>query len=384
MAENIEKIITGLIFFLYKCLNLFLEGLKIILFGFRKHKNIRKILIFRVGNIGDIICAVPSMVAIRENFLEAKIVLLSSPGRYEAVGAKELLENADFLDRLIIYYQENIQNLKGILNLVRELRKEKFDLFIELPQNLIGLGTLLRNIIFAKIIGCRYAIGFQMSTLRLFRQIQSKYVKFDNEIERLAKILKNEKFKFEGISFPLPVSGKDKSRVDKFLAELNNGRLVAFSPNAKRQTNLWPLEKFADVGKWLTEYYRASIIIVGGKEDIMRTEELKEMIGEGAVNLAGKFNLLQTIELLRHCHLLVSNDTGAVHMASAAGTPVVGIYSARDFRNKWFPYGGRNVILRKEPKCHTCFLEKCESLLCLKMISTEEAKDAIKEIVNHL
>ena len=97
--------------FIYQFLNLLLYFFKILSFRQNKLPNdIKKILIYRVGNIGDIICAIPSMAAVKENFPRATIILLSSPGKHGALGSKELLENAEFLDRQIVYYYEDIRS----------------------------------------------------------------------------------------------------------------------------------------------------------------------------------------------------------------------------------------------------------------------------------
>ncbi len=369
--------------FIYNFLNFLLSAFRGLLF-IRKTipGNVRNILVFRFGNIGDTICAVPAMNVIRENFPEAKIVLLSSPGRPGAAGAKEILENAEFLDGLIIYYPEEIKSLNEKYNFIRKIKKERFDLFIELPANLTGFSAEIRNMVFSKLIGVKYAFGFRINTIRLFAKVQSDYLKFDNEVERLLKILKAEGVAIENISFPLPVSEEDREFVNNFLEKFSNGKIIALNPNAKRETNLWPLERYAELGRWLAADNGNNILIIGGKADKERAARLKQMIGEDAINVAGKFSLLQTIEILRHCSLLISNDTGAVHMASAVGTPVVGIYSAWQLKGKWYPYGKKSIVLRKEPECHTCYLNKCKQLDCLKLIDVNEVLDKAGEVLH--
>jgi len=377
-----EKIALNFIIFLYKFLNFFLDSFRFLLFGRLKiPKNIKKIVIFRTGNIGDIICSVPAMATIRKNFPKAEIILLSSPGKKGGLGAKELLEKTEFLDGLINYYQEDIKNFKDKIGLIKRLRKEKFDLFIELPQDLARLRTLIRNIIFAKSIKAKYSFGFQVNTIRLFKQIQARYLRFSNEVERLLEILKKENLKINSISFPLAISEEDEKIVREFLDSFGNKNFIAINPNAKREINLWPLERFAEVGKRLIDNYNLKILITGGKNDKERTERLKEMIGQGAISIAGKFTILQTIELLKNSQLLISGDTGAVHMAVVTKRPVLGVYSARWFKYKWDPYGQKNIVLRKEPKCHACFLEECEHLTCLKMIGVEEVLKSVEQIL---
>ncbi len=367
-----ERFVVGVVIFLYKLLNFFLEICRFLLFGFKIPKNIKKILIFRTGNIGDTICAIPSMVAIRNNYPDASITLLSSPGKQGMVGAKELLHGAGYLDNLIVYYKEDISNLKKIFDLIKKLRREKFDLFIELPQNLVKSGTLVRNMLIAEIIGCKCAFGFQIDTIKIFKRLQSKYIFFNNEVERLLDILRKHGIVTPIISFPLPISKEDKEIVNWFLSKTKNDKIIAINPGAKRQTNLWAQERFAEVGKWVVKNFNAKLIITGGNNDKEIAGKLEEMVKDNVVNVAGKLSLLQTIELLKNCRLLISNDTGAIHMAVAAGIPAVGIYSAWQLKGKWYPYGKKNIVTRKEPECHTCFMERCRHLTCLKMITVDD------------
>ncbi len=383
---KIKKIFeqTALIFVkvIYKNLNILLSLLKCLFFPHKKAlKTARKILVFRIGNIGDNVCAIPSMVAIRENFLQAEISLLSSPGRHGLFGAKELFKNATFLTSTIIYYQDDIRTLKGKIDLINKLRAEKFELFIELPQDLANFGSEVRNLFLAKLIGVKYAFGFRVNTIRIFRNIQSKYINFDNEVKRLLLILEKEGLKIGDPLFKLDASEEDKKIVNNFLKDINGKKMIAINPGTKRQTNLWPLERFAEVGKRLIKERDAIVIILGSQDDNIRANRLKELMGDGAINAAGKFTAIQAVEFLKYCRLLISGDTGAVHMAVVAGIPIVGIYSARDFRNKWFPYGKDNIIFRKQIKCQVCFLEKCRHLSCLNAINSDEVYNAAEKIL---
>ncbi|MFH1868866.1 MAG: glycosyltransferase family 9 protein [Candidatus Omnitrophota bacterium] len=344
----------------------------------------KNILIYRVGNIGDIICAVASMRAVRKKFNKAKISLLSSPGTPGAVGASELLTGAEFLDDIIIYHRKDIKGLKGKLRFINSLRMKKFDIFIELPMDLTNIFVELRNLFFAKIIGARKAFGFHISTIRVFTRVQSKYLKFCNETERLLEILKKEGLDVKDIESELTRSPEDKKVIDNFLSSLKGKRLVVFNPNAKRKANLWPMDRFAEVGRWLIKSCDAQILIIGGTHDYDRAEGLKESIGEGATNAAGGFTILQTLEIIKRSQLLISNDTGAVHMAASVGTPVIGIYAAWQIRGKWFPEGSDNIILREEPRCHACYCVECSHRICLEAIGAEKVCAAAEEIFRRI
>jgi len=345
--------------------------------------NVRRILIFRPGNIGDIMCAIPAMIAIREKFQQAEIVLLSSPGEAGMPGAEEILREADFLNDSIVYYQNDIDSIKNVFNLFQKIRVRKFDLFIELPRNMARMRTLLRDIIFAKSIGVKYAFGFEVNTIRLFRRFQSKYMHFDTEVQRLLKVVARDGIQTDKAKFLLAISENDKETVQDFLRSLPEKNLVALNPNGKRQTNIWPLERFAQTAKWLIQHSNVMVLIIGGAGDKERTKALEAMIPQNAIDVAGRFSILETIELLKHCMFLISNDTGPVHMAAAVDTAVVDISSARDFKNKWSPYGTRNIVLRKEPRCHTCLREQCEDRRCLKDIPVGEVIEAATRVIEN-
>jgi len=376
MKKVIESVTLFFIGLCYRFLNYSLYIFGSLLFHKKIPKNIKRILVLRIGDIGDTICAVPAMVQIKANFPAAKITLLTATSGYGKIGANELVRGAEFLDKLIIYSKEEIRTLKGKHDLFRRVKNEKADLFIELPQDLTKFSAEIRNLIFAKLIGAKYAFGFTVSTLRIFKKLQSRHLTFDTEVRRLLKILKREKLKIDEARFPLPISEIDQIAVNRFLAQTDKNRLVAINPGAKSERNIWPLERFAAVGRYLAGKRDISIMIIGGSKERESAEKLKNAIGEKSVNAAGKLEPLQTIELLKRCELLISNDTSAIHMAAAVGTPIIGIYAAWQLKGKWFPSSPENIILRKEPVCHTCYAEYCGNKTCLNMIKTEEVCDA--------
>src|SRR3989344_1645867 len=114
----LQKVELGIVQLSKNILNFSLKFCETILFP-RKAGSPKKILIFKVGNIGDIICAIPSFVAIRKNYPEAEITLLTSPGVKGIPGASELLHGAWYLDRIIKYDVDDIDSWGSILRLIR-------------------------------------------------------------------------------------------------------------------------------------------------------------------------------------------------------------------------------------------------------------------------
>jgi len=372
--------------FLYRFLNGVLSVIRSILFPRGLPKNPRRILIYRIGQIGDTICAIPAMIAVREHFPKAHITLLTSPVGRDMPGAKELLQGADFLDEMIIYYHNEIESWQGVLALVKKLREGRYEFFIELPNELGTFKRFLRDMVFAKVIGCKYAFGFRVATLRIFLKAQARHLRFKKEVERLLDVLGEEGIPTSKVSFRLPIKPEDKEFVDRLFEEhgVKGDLCIAINPGAKRPSNRWPKERFAEVGKALRERYGARIWITGGPADVELANWIAEEIGDSAIPVAGKTSLLQSAELLRRCELLITNDTGPMHLAEAVGTPIVAIISPWQLPGRWYPYGERNIILRGSASCELCYKFDCSLTKCIESISVEDVISACERVLKNL
>ncbi|MEK7086949.1 MAG: glycosyltransferase family 9 protein, partial [Patescibacteria group bacterium] len=346
----------------------------------------KKILIYKVGNIGDTVCAVPSFIAIRRFYPNAKITLLSSPGGFGAVGAKEFFEGAWYFDDLKIYFSEDTDSFAGKKKLIKELKKESNDLFIQLPDDLAGFGTLSRNMIFAKLIGVKSALGFKVRTVQFFKKTQVDYAGQKYEAESLLDLLRENRISVPKIEYDFNISESHKRKVadllkNKWVNLKKNDLVVVINPGGKREANRWPSEKFGEIGKYLQEKYGAKIIIIGGKVDLPRAEIIQRFLDPTeTLVLAAQLELLEIIELLKRSGFLVSNDTGAVHMAVAINLPFVGLYGVRNVFGRWIPQGkNQEIIYHKFLNCdyrtEECIKKSIEA------ITVDEVKIACDRII---
>lgn len=364
-------------------LNFWLRFFQKILFS-RKIKEPKNILIYKIGNIGDIVCAIPSFIAIRHFYSEAKITLLTSPGKKGSPGAKELLNGVWYLDKMKIYYSNEINSWNKKSKFIKDLRVDKYDLFIQIPDDLANFRTLLRNMIFVKIIGAKSAFGFKIRTVQLFKKFQVDYSLQKTEVESLLELLIENSVESEKIEYSFNISDKQKERINNLLKDKKWGErelIVVLNPGGKREANRWPAENFGKIGKYLQEKYDAKIIIIGGKDDIIAAEIIKSFLNrDNLLILTDKLELLEIIELFKRVNFLISNDTGAVHMAAAAGLPVIGLYCIRNVFGRWFPYGNQHRILYH--KFLNCDYKKEECIKeSVEMISVEEVKKACDELI---
>lgn len=384
-----DKATILIIWALYTIPDAILAFLKVLLFKNESctAKRIRNILIYRTGSIGDLVCAIPSMIAVRRNFPGASITLLTTPGRKGLPTADEILGNPWYIDKIKTYYPSDFNGVGKVYRHIKELRHEHYDLFVGLTWNCEGFFTLVKKMLFAKALGVSGCIGVGLRIVKLFAATQSRLRPVKGEVESLLDLLRNDGISVNRVEFDLAVTQEDRQVVDHFLPttrEEGQPLTVAINPGAKRKSNQWPVERFARVGKMIKKEFGARIVITGAPDDRVKALYLKDEIGDDVIIAAGLLRVIQTAELLRRCDLLVSNDTGATHLAAAVGTPVVVIFCPRYVKGQWYPYGSENVVLRGHARCDNCFKMDCDRSECTESVSVEQVLQACEGILGKL
>ncbi len=386
-----EILIKQFILLHYSILNCLLKFFKWILFGNKKVIDAKKILIFRTGSLGDSVCALPAIYSIRKNFPDALIDILTN------AGAENLVSLGALIDRTIV---NKIINYHGLpkKDLFKQLKTNGYDLFIQLPQYDAGLIRQLRDIFIAKTLRIKYAFGWQVASTWFLAKQQAKFIKFENERDRLLGILEKNGLRSYGLVFPLGFTEDIKKKVENvILNKFNNESLqlsvipsevegqvtkkeelellimqnnITMVVGAKRSQNRWPIEYFKEVAKYLLDT-KYNILLSGGPEDFELAEQIK---GENVLNFCGKLTPLETAEMMKHCKLVISNDTGPMHLAYAVGTPLIAIFSSRDYEGKWYPpENEKNIVFRNNNiYCANCFSNECNDNLCLKEIKSQK------------
>ena len=135
---------------------------------------------------------------------------------------------------------------------------------------------------------------------------------------------------------------------------------------------MWPLDRFADVMRHLQRAYQAKFVYTGAQGDSAFYEELERLGPFGGLNLCGSTSLRENIAVYRACNVFFGVDSGPMHMAAAAGIPVVALFGPTDER-KWGPWGNGHVVISKHLSCHPCKPHKCEKNDCMLQITSNDA-----------
>jgi heptosyltransferase-2 len=162
-----------------------------------------------------------------------------------------------------------------------------------------------------------------------------------------------------------------------------NARLkMALSPGAEYgPAKRWLPERFAEVAAAVCAKLSVQWILFGTPKDITVGETIARALGDSCVNRIGHTTLDQLIDELRKCRLLLTNDTGTMHLASLLGVPTVAIFGSTDPRLTG-PLGDRHIIVRHQVECSPCFLRKCPiDFRCMKAVGVDEVTDAVLSIL---
>jgi len=180
-----------------------------------------------------------------------------------------------------------------------------------------------------------------------------------------------------------PIRDNDKRVVDAIWSEYglkDKNPIVAICPGGKFTVNHWAVDNYVSVLSVLRKDFDAAILLIGGRSERIMGEEILRRVGDSIINLIGKTTYMETAEVISRCNLLISNDFGPAHLAAAVGTPVVGIYSSRNFPRAWHPWGNNHTVLRNDTlPCRFCFRTECETKECINSITAEQVVKVCKE-----
>ena len=154
-------------------------------------------------------------------------------------------------------------------------------------------------------------------------------------------------------------------------------RLAALHPGSVWKTKRWPAESYARLASRLVGETGAKVMLVGGAEDSALSAEVARQSGVPVLDWAGKTTLPELIALAPRWSLFVTNDSGPMHVAAAAGVPTLAIFGPTTRELGFFPYGDGHRVIEKDLACRPCGLHGAKAcpeghFLCMRLISVEE------------
>lgn len=339
-----------------------------------------KIVIFQTAFLGDVILTLPVAQALRRAFPHVRIDLVTTPQ------AATLAMHHPAIDTVIPFDKKHSQRgIIGMLNLVRLLRREKYDIAVVPHRS-------MRSALIMRLSGIPMRIGFTSSAGRFLYTHRIPYVPSRHEVERNLSLLSALGVITAEKEIPAVYPDEaDGKAVEKLLFEqeiLSPERCIAIAPGSVWNTKRWLPERFAALAHVLA-YEGWTVFLTGGKEDAQLCASIAaEADHKNIFVTAGKFTLLQSADLLRRCKVLVTNDSAPLHLGVAVGTPVVAIFGATVPEFGFAPYGDNHAIVEiRGLACRPCGIHgghECPigTFDCMKQIDVPSVLAAIHKVVN--
>ncbi len=313
--------------------------------------DVKKILIIKLDHIGDVLLATPVITNLKLCYPQAHIAML--------VGSwsKSIIESNPYLDEIFCYdapfFCRNGKpaSFKGAVKLLIRLRREQFDLLVELRGNLLTL------ILAASKGGkCRLDRATQRIESKLFNLTLSEH---EVEINLDALRYANTPVKSHRTLFCVPQECQIWAKT--FLKEisiLESKPIIAIHPTSPVLIKRWPLERFAELADILIKKFDAQILFLGLASEGEIIAEIQSLMKVKSFNIAGRTNLQQLAGVLQSCQLYIGNDSGPMHLAATVGMPVIGLFGPSS-PQRFGPHGSNCIAIRKTD-CPPCMKESCK------------------------
>ncbi|MGD8230162.1 MAG: lipopolysaccharide heptosyltransferase I [Desulfobacteraceae bacterium] len=349
-------------------------------------ESLKSILIIKLSAIGDVVHALPFLDVLKKNFPEARVDWVVEEE------SSQVIEAHKGIDKVIISRRKSWQKrllkgrrrpaaIKEIIQFLRVLRSEQYDLVIDL-QGLFKSAIITGLSRGKRKIGPhwgREGSGIFLTERPFFVDPEMHAV---DKYLKVAEYLGCEKDSWRG---HIPIRESDKRSIDKILRDrgMRDPHLLAINPFAKWSTKLWESERFAALADRLQRELACHIVFTGSRQDRVEIDAIIDRMEKKPVNLAGQTSLKQLAYLYSKCRLLLTTDTGPMHIAAAMGCPVVALFGpTAPWRTG--PYGEGHRVIRDEIECSPCFNKRCDHLSCMKNITVDKVFETVKEQINVL
>lgn len=351
------------------------------------------ILIVKTSAIGDVTHTMPALNCLRKHFPDAHISWLVEEA------ASDLIIGHKSLDRVLVSKRQKwvrefragawLNSIKKFIRFAAQVRDRQYDLVIDFQG-------LLKSGIWVWLSRGKRRVGFG----RGMQHAECSYIflnerlpAVDMEIHALDReliLLKGIDVPCSEIIFDFPITDMHREKITKLLhaegfQQNKKTPLVAINPQTKWETKLWYTDRFSQVADMLIEQ-GCFIVFTGGAADSEVIRKIQAEMKHNSLDLTGKSTLKELAALYDLADVVISTDTGPMHIAASMDTPVVALFGpTAPWRTG--PHGNQHHVLRSGSSCSPCFKRQCplpdDQKKCMKDISVDQVVDATMDIVGN-
>ncbi len=338
-------------------------------------KDVKKILIRSANWVGDAVMSLPAITSTRLSFPQADIAILTKPW------VAEIFHNSPIVDRVILYQSPGIhQGIQGKWRLAQKLKEEGFE-----------LALLLQNAFEAALISCLARIprraGYNTDgrSLLLTHPVAcNQKIKKGHQVDYYLEMVESLGFLSVRRTPYLEVSQEQQEEALRMLKSLGvreTEEIVGISPGATYgSAKQWFPERYGKLVEQIGKNLGARILIFGSHGDKKVALQVRQNARIPLIDLTGITTLAQAMALIARCRLLITNDSGLMHVAAALGVPLIALFGSTD-PQRTGPRGELCRVIGKPIPCAPCLKAECpDQRRCMELISVDEVYEEVKAI----
>ncbi len=351
---------------------------------------VRRVLIYRLGSLGDTLVALPALHLAARAFPEAERRMLTNfPVHAKAPPAAAILEHTGLIQGYL-RYAVGTRSPRELLGLWWKLFRWRPEVLVYLgPAR--GVDAARRDARFFRVCGIKRLIGVPLTEdMQRNRWDEAEHV-YEAEGARLARNLAelgNAELN-DAASWDLHLTDAERTRAGAALAGAGDRPVLAVSVGTKVQSKDWGRENWRELLRRLAGAYPGyALALCGAEEESGASEfaaaEWRQEGGGPVVNLCGALTPRESAAVFARARIFLGHDSGPMHLAAAVQTPCVAIFAARNKPRVWFPYGSQHRVLYHRTECWGCGLETCivERKRCLTSIRVEEVMTEARRVLD--
>ncbi|MBI2910203.1 MAG: glycosyltransferase family 9 protein [Chloroflexi bacterium] len=348
----------------------------------------RKLLVVHMGGLGDLIMSTPGLRALRRSLPDCTIHFLGLPS------LTDVFSGLGYLDEVIPSFDHTklkrpvslaaFGEFFRLLKTLVILRRERYDALLLLQPQMSARGAL-RMAAITLSLGIRHRLGRDTEERGFFltKRIPERFFEVRHEVERVLEVVKAVGALPDGpgVEVLVPDDAREAARGILGLANIKSESAVVFCPGSRKASRAWPVERWAALGDRLAEDLGARIVIIGDAGDQVLAQKIAGLMKAEPALLTGKTSLLELAAVLDLCKVVVSVDSGPMHLASALSPGLVALFGPGQFdRIRPYRNGSNAVIMRGGAECAPCYLDYCPEHRCMKAIAVDRVFGAVSAL----
>jgi ADP-heptose:LPS heptosyltransferase len=347
------------------------------LFSSSQYASVKRVLIYRLGSLGDIIVSLPCLHLLERVFPNAtRSMLTNTPMHAKSPTASAVIGNSGLIHSYI-NYPIGTRNPIDLALLWLAIRRFAPEVLVYLTER---SSTVERDMKFFRACGITQVVGTPTGNLAVHKYNPASG-KYESEAERLARCIRElgDADLNDPGSWDLRLTSSEQNKAAAAVSALHSKRLISCGIGTKQQAKDWGAANWYEFLIRLAKRFPGyGLVLVGTKDEREASEAAASGWQTESVNLCGDLTPRETAAVIKGTELFIGPDSGPMHLAAAVGTPSASVFSAQSKPGVWFPLSPTNLAVYHETDCFGCGLKTCveQQKRCILSITPDEMIDA--------